>query len=175
MSFQVPLDYPPRDTRYWVDEKGQKWRSFGTMCWVTNLDLRKRHEELPVFKRYNEREFPKYDNFDAIEVSAFKDIPCDFDGVMGVPLGFLAKHNPDQFEIVGITKTWFGLASKKYPAQTQVSADGKTTEVTKLNDGASIKLEEAPAGKTYYRVANDIFIQTYPRILIRKRKMTSGN
>ncbi|QZD95258.1 adenine-specific methyltransferase EcoRI family protein [Qipengyuania gelatinilytica] len=175
MSFQVPPDYPPKETRYWVDDKGQKWRSFGTMCWVTNLDLRKRHEKLPLFKKYNEDDYPKYDNFDAIEVSAFKNIPCDYNGVMGVPLGFLAKHNPDQFEIVGITKTWFGLASKKYPTQVQVSASGKTSNVKKLNDGAAIKIGKTPVKKTYYRVENEVFIQTYPRILIRKRTETNEN
>ena len=62
----------------------------------------------------------------------------DWDGAMGVPITFLDKHNPDQFEILGITKTWFGAATKMYPPQVQVSASGKRSEVTKLNDGPSI-------------------------------------
>lgn len=169
MSFRVPENYPVRETRFWVDDTGQKWRSFGTMCWLTNLDLPKRHEQLPLYKAYTPTEYPTYDNFDAIEVSSFKDIPVDYDGVMGVPLGFLAKHNPDQFDIVGITKTWFGMATKKYPAQTQVSANGNTSDVSKLNDGASLKVSSPPTGKTYYKVGNDCFIQTYPRILIKRK------
>lgn len=169
MSFRVPDSYPPRETRFWVDDSGQKWRSFGTMCWLTNLDLPKRHETLPLYKPYSKAEYPSYDNFDAIEVSSYKDIPVDYEGVMGVPLGFLAKHNPDQFDIVGITKTWFGMATKKYPTQTQVSANGATSDVTKLNDGASLKLSSPPRGKTHYKVGNDCFIQTYPRILIRRK------
>ncbi len=169
MAFKVPSHYQPRDTRYWVDESGQKWRSFGTMCWLTNLDIAKRHEDLPLYKRYTPHEYPAYDNFDAIEVSSYKEIPVDFDGVMGVPLGFLAKHNPEQFQIVGITKTWFGMASRKYPTQKQISANGKKSDVSKLNDGASLKVTTPPKGKTYYKVGGDCFIQTYPRILIRRR------
>jgi hypothetical protein len=169
MAFRVPEHYPPRDTRFWIDDSGQRWRSFGTMCWLTNMDLPKRHEELPLFRSYNPEEYPSYDNFDAIEVSSYKDIPADWNGMMGVPLGFLTRHNPDQFDIVGITKTWFGIASKKYPTQVQVSKDGTETDVSKLNDGAALKVTSPPPGKTYYKVGGDMFIQTYPRILIRRR------
>ncbi len=169
MAFRVPPYYPPKETRFWVDENGQKWRSFGTMCWLTNLDLPKRHEDLTLYKKYAPEEYPKYDNFDAIEVSSYKDIPVDYAEVMGVPLGFLARHNPAQFEIIGITKTWFGIASKKYPTQIQIGADGKRSEVSKLNDGASLKVARPPSGKTYYKVGRDCFIQTYPRILIRRK------
>jgi len=169
MAFKVPDSYPAKDTRFWIDETGQKWRSFGTMCWLTNLDLAKRHEELPLYKRYTPDEFPTYDNFDAIDVSAYKDIPADYFGVMGVPLGFLTRHNPDQFKILGITKTWFGMATKKYPTQTQISASGSKSEVSKLNDGAAIRVSAPPSAKTYYKVGRHCFIQTYPRILIRRK------
>ena len=175
MAFRVPDNYPPRKTRFWVDEDGQKWRSFGTMCWLTNLDIAKRHEELPLYKDYSKNNYPPYDNYDAIEVSSYKSIPKEFKGVMGVPLGFLAKHNPDQFEIIGITKTWFGLASKKYPAQKQISTNGNVTEVSKLNDGAVIKLDQPPPGRTYYKIGRDVFIQTYPRILIRRKISVDEN
>jgi hypothetical protein len=171
MAFKVPDHYPPRDTRFWVDAEGQKWRSFGTMCWLTNLDLAKRHEDLILYKTYDPAVYPSYDNFDAIEVGKFSDIPVDYPGVMGVPLGFLTKHNPDQFEIVGITKTWFGIASKKYPTQIQVSPNGKRTEVSKLNDGAAIKVDVPPNGKNYYEVDGEYFVQTYPRILIRNKRL----
>lgn len=173
MSFRVPAHYPPRATRYWQDEDGQKWRSFGTMCWLTNLDIAKRHEELILYKTYSPEAYPTYDNFEAIDVGSYKDIPMDYDGVMGVPLGFLTRHNPEQFEIVGITKTWFGLASKKYPKQTQISSNGRVSEVSKLNDGAALKVANPPAGKTYYKIGEDSFIQTYPRILIRRKEVSS--
>lgn len=172
MAFRVPDHYQPRATRFWIDDEGIKWRSFGTMCWLTNLDISKRHEELILYRTYDPKDYPSYDNFDAIEVGFVRDIPADYEGVMGVPLGFLTKHNPDQFEILGITKTWDGLATKRYPTQIQVSPNGRRSEVSKLNDGAAIKVDAPPAGKTYYEVDDELFIQTYPRILIRRRSVT---
>ena len=101
MAFRVPDDYEPRETRYWQDEEGKKWRSMGNICWFTNLDHKKRHEELDLVCRYSPEAYPKYDNYDAIEVSKVGEIPYDYDGVMGVPVTFLDKYNPEQFEILG--------------------------------------------------------------------------
>lgn len=170
MEFRVPDYYEPRETRYREDSEGRKWRSLGNACWLTNLDISKRHEDLILYKEYTPEEYPRYDNYDAIEVPQTKLIPMDYDGVMGVPVTFLNKHNPSQFEIVGITKTWFGAATKVYPAQTQVSANGARTTVSKLNDGATLKVEKPPRGKTYYMVGDEYFVQLYPRILIRRRR-----
>ena len=72
------------------------------VCWFTNLDIQKRHENMILYKTYNAQEHPKYDNFDAIECCPTSNIPIDYDGLMGVPITFLDKYNPDQFEIVGI-------------------------------------------------------------------------
>ncbi len=71
--------------------------------WFTNLDISKRHEDLILYKTYNEAEYPTYDNYNAINVDKTKDIPMDFKGVMGVPITFLDKYNPDQFEILGLS------------------------------------------------------------------------
>jgi hypothetical protein len=78
--------------------------------WFTNLDLDKRHEDIILYKQYNEEEYPTYDNYDAINVNKTKDIPADYDGVMGVPITFMDKYNPDQFEILGIANSarWIG-------------------------------------------------------------------
>lgn len=73
--------------------------------WFTNLDTRKRHKDLILYKTYNEEEFPTYDNYDAIEVSKTKDIPIDYKAAMGVPITFMDKYNPDQFEIIGATES----------------------------------------------------------------------
>ncbi|MCQ2270285.1 MAG: adenine-specific methyltransferase EcoRI family protein [Bacteroidales bacterium] len=100
-KFKVPADYEERSTRFWIDETGQKWRSFGNICWFTNLDIEKRHEDLILFKQYYPENYPKYDNYDAINVDKTADIPCDYNGIMGVPITFLDKYNPEQFEIVG--------------------------------------------------------------------------
>mgnify|MGYP003307578865 CR=1 FL=1 len=74
------------------------------VMWFTNLDIKKRHEELELYKKYNPEEYPKYDNYNAIEVSKTADIPEDYYDVMGVPITFLDKYNPEQFEIVGLDR-----------------------------------------------------------------------
>lgn len=104
MAFSVPDYYEPRETRYWVDEDGQKWRSLGNICWFTNLDIQKRHEDSILFRSYKKEpeRYPNYDNYDAIEVSKVADIPYDYAGIMGVPITFMDKYNPEQFEIVGM-------------------------------------------------------------------------
>ena len=72
------------------------------VVWFTNIDIKKRHEELVMYKTYNPEEFPKYENYEAINVDKSTDIPIDYDGVIGVPITFLDKYSPDQFEIVGL-------------------------------------------------------------------------
>lgn len=91
---------------------------FRNCTWFTNLDHQKRHEPLILYKSYSPEEYPLYDNYNAIEVSKTEAIPCDYDGVMGVPITFLDKYNPDQFEILGITDRGniYGLTTKVYTA-----------------------------------------------------------
>lgn len=101
-KFKVPDYYEPKPTRFWIDETGQKWRSMGNICWFTNLDIAKRHEELILYKTYNADEYPFYENYNAIEVKKVAEIPMDYYGVMGVPITFMDKHNPEQFEIIGM-------------------------------------------------------------------------
>lgn len=104
MEFKVPEHYEERETRFRQDETGQKWRSLGNICWFTNLDISKRHEDLILYKTYNPEEYPTYDNYDAINVNKVAEIPMDYKGAMGVPITFLDKYNPDQFEILGIDR-----------------------------------------------------------------------
>ena len=150
----------------------------GNSCWFTNLDHGRRHQPLSLMtmektimyskhKEIRGNGYAHYDNYDAIEVPYTDAIPSDYDGAMGVPITFLDKYCPDQFEILGITKTWFGGANKIYPEQIQVSSNGKESRVTKLNDGATLKLSEAPSGETYYIVDNGFYTQVYARVLIR--------
>ena len=101
MSFRVPADTKPRNTRFWVDETGQKWRSLGNAMWLTNLDIPRRHKTLSLFQKYKPELYPKYDNYDAINVRRVADIPVDYEGVMGVPITYLKYHNDLQFEIIG--------------------------------------------------------------------------
>jgi hypothetical protein len=84
--------------------------------WFTNLDHAKRHEDLILYKTYNPAEYPKYDNYDAIEVSKTAEIPMDYDGVMGVPITFLDKYHPEQFEILAkMTTTTIDEYNYGYP------------------------------------------------------------
>lgn len=168
--FQVPMDYDiPTESRKKIENE-VKYFSMGRIMWFTNLDTTKRHEELTLYKKYSKAEYPKYDNYDAINIDKVSDIPADYDGVMGVPITFLDKYSPEQFEIIGITKKLgFHLRTRVYPNQTQVSADGVRSVVSKLNDGATIKLSKAPVGKTYYIVGDEFFVQLYARVLIKRK------
>ena len=106
-EFVVPsADHPERGNIV-TDGKGGLIAKFGNICWYTNLDIKKRHEDLLLYRRYKEdpSRYPKYDNYDAIEVSKVKDIPEDYWGVMGVPITFMDKYNPDQFDIVGCSES----------------------------------------------------------------------
>lgn len=101
-GFIVPETYELYGTEARI-ENGKRIVSTNQCLWLTNMDLRKRHEDILLFKRYAQEPelFPRYDNYDAIEVPKTAFIPCDYFGVMGVPITFLDKYNPDQFEILG--------------------------------------------------------------------------
>jgi hypothetical protein len=153
---------------------------FRNTTWFTNIEHGRRHEPLQLmtaadnFKYSKDKKvrgigYLRYDNYDAIEVPSVEAIPSDYEGVMGVPVTFLDKYNPEQFEIMGIAQTPVGEPIKTYPRQTQVSATGERSLVRKLNDSAAIKVSEPPIGKTYYEVEGSIFIKTYSRVLIRRR------
>lgn len=108
--FQVPMDYDmPTESRKKI-VNGVKYFSMGRILWYTNLDTTKRHENMVLYKKYSEEEYPKYDNYDIINVDKVHDIPVDYSGVMGVPITFVDKYNPDQFEILGIANSarWIG-------------------------------------------------------------------
>jgi len=102
--FKVPQSYEIKKTDFKIDDNGQKWRRMGNICWYTNLDIEKRHENILLFREYNPKDYPTYDNYNAIEVSRAADIPKDYDGIMGVPITFLNKYNPEQFDLLGIDK-----------------------------------------------------------------------
>ena len=166
--FRVPMDYDIKTESRKKIVNGIKYFSMGRINWFTNLDHPKRHEKMPFWKNYTPDEYPAYDNYDAINVDRVANIPDDWDGVMGVPITFLNRHNPDQFEILGITKTWYGAATKTYPPQVQISQSGKRSEVTKLNDGPALRVD-GPVEKTHYMVGGNHYIQKYARILIRRK------
>ena len=104
LEFRLSDDYEKWDR---IDEEGNKYGKVPAISWFTSLDVAKRHEEIILYREYrgNEEKYPKYDNYDAIEVSRVANIPYDYDGIMGVPITFMTKYNPEQFEIIG-SRRW---------------------------------------------------------------------
>ena len=100
-KFNVPKDYPLNASGCGVDENGRRFIRVKGVRWFTNLDHNKRHEEMDLVCRYSPEEYPSYDNYNAIDVSSTSEIPFDYDGIMGVPITFLDKYCPEQFEIIG--------------------------------------------------------------------------
>jgi hypothetical protein len=129
--------------------------------WFTNLDHKKRHEELALVRDYTPKDYPHYDNYDAIEVSKVVEIPKDYDGIMGVPISYLDKYNPEQFEILGMCENidLYALKTKIYTTdecqQAYLAKFGKTGTYD-LNASGVI-------------VRNGLYEKVYQRILIRKR------
>lgn len=103
--FEVPYEYDITTESRKKIEDGKKFFSMGNIMWFTNLDNRKRHEDIILYKKYSQAEFPNYDNYNAINVNKVADIPLDYSGFMGVPITFIDKYNPEQFELLGIMNT----------------------------------------------------------------------
>lgn len=162
MAFMVPEYYEARETRYWEDENGQKWRSLGNICWFTNLDIKKRHEELILVKRYDPDIYLHYVNYDAINVDKVADIPCDYAGVMGVPITFMEKYNPDQFEILGTSDN--GIVPDEYKTTPGLSKEF-VDDYYKAGGKGSYK-EGNPTAGVY---KNGIASMVYKRIFIRNK------
>lgn len=103
-KFNVPDYYPLKAAGCGIDPDGRKYIRVKGVRWFTNLDHNKRHEEMDLICRYSPEEYPNYDNYNAINVDKTSDMPCDYPGVMGVPITFLDKYNPEQFEIIKFRK-----------------------------------------------------------------------
>lgn len=140
MFFFVNSDYPD-GSGVSIDSEGRKVAQV-TGKWLTNMDHDRRHEKLRLFREYSPEKYPKYDNYDAINVDKVVDIPVDYDGAMGVPITFLGKHNPEQFEIVGQSRM---LARR-------IEIGGKT-----------------PKDFVYYRTDGSL-VYPYMRVVIRRKK-----
>lgn len=148
-EFAVPDDYPVTAAGFRVGEDGTKFIRVKGVRWFTNLDYPERYSELQLNRTYNSVDYPEYANFDAIEVGRTADIPCDYAGLMGVPISFMDKYNPEQFEIVGSSRTLGTPMS-------QIAAKGTYQE-----GGPRFYL---PIEKGKYR-------RMYERIVIRSRKL----
>ena len=163
-EFRVPNSYPLKASGCRIDENGNKYIRVKGVRWFTNLDYNERHEKMILYKKYNSDEFPNYFNFDAIDVSKTSDIPCDYDGLMGVPITFLDKYNPEQFKILGngttIEKKYLHTVTEN--KKTIQYIDKETGEVKwtfpysvterKIGNGLRIERNGKPAESPYSRV-----------------------
>lgn len=125
-EYQDELRRTKREGSAWRLLDGVVMGRIAMGCWFTNLDHAKRHEELPLWKKYTPEEYPKYDNYDAINVDKVREIPVDYDGAIGVPITFLDKWNPEQFELLGsFNAGWAG--EQLGSALTEILMKGKSS------------------------------------------------
>ena len=187
MVFGVPegAEVAPKDR-----EKAAKlgyvgnYTRLGNSCWFTNLDHGRRHQPLSLmsiadnikFSRHKEirdSDYKMYDNYDAIDIPYTDSIPCDYDSIMGVPISFLYKYCPEQFEILGITlgNTVDYEMTTIYENAIQHNKNGSTQGGSKVNTRAAILVKDKPEDTVYYTADNaeGYLISIYPRILIRKK------
>jgi hypothetical protein len=132
------------------------------------------HEVLTLYKRYTPEECLRYDNYDAIEIGRYMDIPSDFSGAMGVPITFLDKYNPDQFEILGWTRgrdEFEARPTKRYVSARQINPDGTVSNGGKVNTGAALLVAQRPATGTAYMAdgVEGYLVQPFMRIIVRNR------
>ena len=179
-EIMVSSNYELKAARYRIDENGQKYINKKGLRWFTNLETDERLERLPLTKNYkgNEEKYPKYDNFDAIDVGATKDIPKDYLGVMGVPVTFMDKYCPEQFEILGNGNGIFDR-TKSYENVVTVK-DGVEGKKASVNSILLLEVTKQEKGKNYYKdkETNKIYRAPYTRILIRRKleeEISNGN
>ena len=158
-EFQVPDDYPLQASGWRVDEEGRKYIRVKGIRWFTNLDFEERHEDMLLYKSYCESEYPKYINYDAIEVNKTADIPCDYYGDMGVPDNFMDKYNPEQFVIVGLAEGELGK---------EIGFSANLTE----EECKALSREYKPfrKGNPIYRKNDGTLHKPFARIIIRRKE-----
>ena len=156
--FQIPNSY----NSYHKIENGKKYAFVAGVMWFTNLDTRKRHENLTMYKKYTPGEYPHYENIDAIDVSKVNDIPIDWEGIMGVPISFVNKYNPDQFEIIGLGISNSGIEVGVRPYKLEHKKYRKEVQKRGAVDG------------DLYMITNGVVDVPYARILI-KQKLKNEN
>lgn len=173
-EFGVPQDYPLNAAGCRQDENGNKFIRVKGVRWFTNLDYHERHEDLILYKTYNPEEYPRYCNYDAINVDKTSEIPMDYEGVMGVPITFLDKYNPKQFEIValGIVGSCeflnyreMEILDKKGLPTGKFTINAKGTLYRKYNPKYDTK---PPAFKD--KATGELYSSIYARVLIRRKQ-----
>lgn len=190
-TYEIPDFYDKSDKKrlrsngYIVDSNGKLWRNLGNICWFTNIEHGKRHEakdymtmaEVKKFSKHKDLKekcaFMKYDNYDAIEIPYYDAIPRDYDGIMGVPISYLDKYCPEQFEILGATQRGCHDAvpdTKKYDDYWEMTQAGKRTGASGRKTNENANLANNDGKKNYFLNADGHIVQSaYQRIFIRKK------
>lgn len=159
--FQVPDDYDiTTESRKKVVD-GVKYFSMGSIMWFTNMDNVKRHEKIPLFKKYDPEVYTTYDNYNAIEVSRVAEIPVDYKGMMGVPITFLDKYNPDQFKILGMCEN-----KNLYNQKTKVYTTKECQAAYMAKFGRKGTYDLNASGVV---IKNGLYEKVYQRILIKPK------
>lgn len=146
------------------------FQKFGNISWFTNLEIKKRKEDLLLYKKYNAKDYPKYDNYDAINVDKVKDIPMDYYGVMGVPITFLDSYNPEQFEIEALGNSRENFTpNKTYLNPKKVLKNGNIINGNAINCVLAIEVENKPTDIHYTSDNSKYLIAPYARVLIKRK------
>jgi hypothetical protein len=156
MFFVVPDEW---EKYHHIDENGNKIARVSTSCWFTNLEVEKHKALITLYKKYNPEQYPKYENYDAINVNKYTDIPCDYAGAMGVPVTFVDKYNPEQFEIIGLGISNSGLEIGVKPYTKEHKKYRKEVQKRGAVDG------------DLYMMTDGIVNVPYARIIIKNKKI----
>ena len=174
-EFRVPEYYPLNSAGNRIDENGNKYIRVKGVRWFTNLDYKDRHDDLILYKEYygNESDYPKYDNYNAINVDITKNIPMDYKGAIGVPITFMDKYNPEQFEIVALGNSRNNFTpTKDYINPKKVMKDGSEKNGNAINCVLAFETKIKPVGVIHYVSDNSKYlIAPYARIIIKNKKI----
>ena len=178
-EFRVPDSYPLKASGTRIDENGKKYIRVKGVRWWTNLDYKERHEKIILYKKYTPEEYPKFDNYDAINVDKVTEIPVDYFDMMGVPITFLDKYNPEQFKIIASSQTGCHpdeMVLKKYSDYYGYTQDRKSNGRTGATMGNNPILVKDDRKHVYYENKDGIRVQsTYCRIFILNNELEEKN
>lgn len=169
MFFEVPKEW---EKYHHIDERGKKIARVSTSCWFTNLDVEKHKQDIVLYKKYNPVEYPNYENYKAIDISKVQEIPMDYKKEMGVPITFVDKYNPDQFEVIalGIVGSIDFTKNRKM----EILKDGKSTGKFTVNAKGTLYRKFNPERDTYPAFrdveTNELYSSIYARIIIKNKK-----
>lgn len=170
MFFVVPSNW---ENFHHIDENGKKIARVSTSCWYTNLDVEKHKENITLYKKYTSEEYPKYYNYNAVEVSKVSEIPMSYIGAMGVPITFVDKHNPRQFQIIalGIVGS-IDFANNK---RMEILKQGKPTGKFTMNAKGTLYRKYNPEKDVYPAFKDvetgELYSSIYARIIIKNKKV----